>query len=80
MTDKIWCMFSQKNDYDQPDRELVGWWREKPNFETVLKAMNGRMDQEQSILAAANVVQGGVGEWWNVFYRLEEVSEGLSDD
>lgn len=36
--DKIWCLFNIANDYEQPDHNLVSWWKEHPTIEVVAKA------------------------------------------
>ena len=37
MQDSIWCLFSIANNYDQPDNNLVAWFKEKPTFEKLLE-------------------------------------------
>lgn len=78
MPKSIWCLFSVTTDqYDQPPNSLVGWWEEKPNFETILASIGGSLSDTSSILAAANIIQAyGDTIYYHEEYRLEEVIEG----
>ena len=35
----IWCLFSIYNKYDQPDNNLVAWFKEKPTLELLSGAL-----------------------------------------
>ena len=73
----IQCLFSIDNEYDQPVNNLVAWWPELPDFETVLSAIGGSLANQNSIIAAANILQGREARFDNTDYRLSTVPEGV---
>jgi hypothetical protein len=73
----IWCLFSVDNNYDQPANNLVCWWREKPDINTLSVAMGVRMDTDAHIIAVVRVHQGEKAQVINTEYRLEQVGEGV---
>lgn len=75
---KIFCLFSVANNYDQPDNNLVCWWRERPSIETLAKALGESFPSrsDNDTLAIVKVWSGDVARLHEVDYRLEEVGEG----
>lgn len=78
---KIFCLFSVENNYDQPDNNLIAWWKEKPSFDTLAKAAGLKgfpCDADQDTLFVVNLWQGQPSQdKFNCAYRLEELSEGV---
>jgi len=75
--DRIWCLLSIDNNYDQPANNLVCWWRDKPSIETLAKAMQLKMDTDANIIAVVRVHQGETARRIETDYRLEQVAEGV---
>ena len=76
---KIWCLFSVSNDYDQPDHNLVCWWADKPSIDAVSKIVCGKQLTEltdESILVVVGIVRGDKCDFDGCEYRLEEVAMG----
>lgn len=78
---KIWALFGDENNYDQPANPLVAWWLVKPPLETVAMAMGLKFPgvQDQDTIDIVNVWSGKSHERLinNTHYRLEEISEGI---
>lgn len=74
---KIWCLFSVDNEYNQPPNNLVAWWPTKPNFEGLLKAMGGTLMCDKAIIATANVMQGQETRYQEADWRLTLTKEGI---
>lgn len=74
----IWCLFSVEHNYDQPDNNLVAWWREKPGFETLAEAMDLPFTADANILAVVKVHQGSeeTVPTSQTSFRLECIGEG----
>lgn len=72
----IYCLFSVANLYDQPDHNLVVWWKYRPSFEKVLAAIGGDMSREDSILAAAALLSNRKCVYSDTHYELQCVEEG----
>ncbi len=75
---KIVCLFSVENNYDQPQNNLICWWREKPSIETLAKALDLRFpaSSDSETLAIVKVWSGEGARIIETDYRLEEVEEG----
>lgn len=80
MADKIWCLFSVENNYDQPANNLDAWWWNKPSIERLAAYLNCPLDQATDIQVVAIVdIWRGEGSEFGVGgtrFRLEEVPEG----
>lgn len=76
----IWCLFSIQNEYDQPSNNLVAWWKKKPDFKALAKALNIDFKGDDSILIVVNIHQDGERRVGNCDYRLDEVPEGILKD
>ena len=79
LPDTIWCLFGVENNYDQPDHNLVMWWREKPSIEKFANAIGVQLgeDNEETV----NLVAIWTGKPCQIrlgqtYYSLEEVQEG----
>lgn len=79
--EKIWCLFSVENNYDQPEHNLVAWWAEKPEFGVLAKAAGfGDFPSRKSedTLAVVDLWQGQtIMDAQRTSFRLEEIMEGL---
>jgi hypothetical protein len=73
----IWCLFSADNNYDQPANNLVCWWREKPDIQTLANLMGVKLDTDAHIIAVVRVHQGEKARLIDTDYRLEQVAEGV---
>ena len=73
---EIWCLFSVHNNYDQPPNNLVAWWKEKPNFEILAKAINIEFKGDENILVVVKIHQGEEQRISETDYRLEQIIEG----
>ena len=72
---KIWVLFSIANDYDQPDANLVSWWKHKPSVEILTEVLGLKMSKignEQ----AGMIWKGKEVRVWDKDYRLECIEEG----
>ena len=83
MPDKIWCLFSRENLYDQPDNNLVRWWKEKPSIETLAKFLATPLDKgaDEDIVKVVDIWRGKtvrLSVIGDTDYRLQEVAEGES--
>lgn len=66
----IWCLFSEANQYYQPENNLESFWFEKPNAEQLKSS--GRLTDE----AASSLLQRGTFRYSGCTeYRLCEVLE-----
>lgn len=66
---KIWCLFSIANDYNQPDNNLVAWFRKKPDA-VILSFVTNNQEEIERLL---------IGERVRISYadfRLRCISEG----
>ena len=77
--EKIWCLFSVENDYDQPDYNLITWWKDKPSYDLIGKAL-GMKDftvlGDSAILTIVKLASGNRQRICNTDYFLEEIKEG----
>lgn len=76
---KIWCLFSVECAYDQPDNNLVCWWREKPSLEAFFEALGIQLGADDT--TTVNGVKIWAGEDLQIQpgstgYRLQQVPEG----
>jgi hypothetical protein len=73
----IWCLFSVEQNYDQPDNNLVCWWREKPSLETLFNTIGVEMGKrDDTTVAIVKIWAGDPQDVDTTLYRLEAVSEG----
>lgn len=78
----IWGLFSVAQEYDQPPNNLVAWWSEKPNLETLFKTLNIQLgENDKSTVAVVKIWSGEEEEidWSHTSYRLELIAEGKLD-
>jgi len=61
MIDTVNILFSVNNEYDQPDRAFICWWKTKPSIEAVAKALGIDFSQSDDD-GKANVVSVWLGE------------------
>lgn len=84
MTDKIWCLFSIANDYDQPNNNLVAWWPAKPSLETLAPFVMGPLDRltDDQIVTLVTIWTGKEAQrsLGDTTFRLEEVEANKSLD
>lgn len=73
---KIWCLFSIANNYDQPEHNLVGWFKEKPSIEKLLRYFRVDNTDDNAIIAIVRLFQGDEVSIGDMSYRFEEVKEG----
>ena len=71
MSEKIWVLLSIDNLYDQPENNLVAWWRTKPDAKQLQNILH--YDKEY-IVPILNGISVRLSE---TDYRLEELSEGV---
>jgi len=74
MSDKIiYCLFSIRNDYGQPENNLMAWWSAMPSVEDVLYAFNQSIHQgdAEKLISERYYNDSGICE-----YRIEQVKEG----
>lgn len=78
MMEKIWCLFSIDNNYDQPDNNLLMWWANKPSIETVGRAIAGSFpaNSDDVTLGIVKIWGGEEHDVSNTSYRLVQVLEG----
>lgn len=79
---KVWMLFSVENLYDQPENNLVAWWKTKPTFDDLAKAVGwGQFpcNTDEGTLYIVNLWQGAdkKDKPGGTRYRLEEVEEGV---
>lgn len=80
---KIWCLFSQVNDYNQPGHNLVAWWVEKPTLGVLFQTMDLLgYSYGNSQEAPAKILKGEVVRLQrdDTDYWLEEIEEGKVED
>jgi len=75
---KIWCIFSVDNNYDQPSNNLVCWFHGKPKPQQISSAL-GVPDFEKAsddfIIGVVKISRGEEFRQGETDYRLEEVAE-----
>lgn len=80
MAATIWCLFSVENEYDQPDHNLVVWWKERPSIEVLAAALNVTLGKDDlQTVAVVNIWTGSraiIGD--TTSYRLEQTTEGTT--
>lgn len=82
MSNSIICLFQVANNYDQPDNDLVCWWKTKPSIETLAKVLGVSFTNpnNEAIVALVNIFNtleiGNSVRLGETDYRLEEVKEG----
>lgn len=64
---KIWCIFSVANNYDQPKYNLEIAFSEKPTYKQLKKYFNSEI---------AEVINKDAVRFSDVDYRLEEIEIG----
>jgi hypothetical protein len=72
----IYCLFSIKNEYDQPDYNLEIFWNEKPGIEFLMKYFNVNIEDNNKVLEIVNLWQGKETRIQNTCYRVRKVEEG----
>lgn len=72
---KIWCLFSVANMYDQPNNNLVCWFEKKPSIEKLAQTLGATLQGDDTILSIVNISQGKKSRLFGADYRLEEVGE-----
>lgn len=75
---KIWCLFSVANNYDQPPHNLEAWWKSKPNLDQIASALGMKFPNE-SDEATIDIVKVWSGENRRINdtdYWLEQIGEG----
>jgi len=77
--DKIFCLFSVDNNYDQPSNNLVAWWHEKPSLEILAAALGLKFpcERDEDIIKVVNIwSMKDEGTFIGTSYRLEEITPG----
>lgn len=73
---EIFCLFSIENDHDQPDNNLIAWFKSKPTIEDLIERFNVDLSDNEKII---NIVKLWNGELVrllpNTYYRLRKVKE-----
>ena len=76
---KIWCLFSIENDYDQPFNNLVTWWSEKPTVDKIANAIGLNVDVKQHHDCCGKLYSGIRNvRISNADYRIEEIFEATA--
>ena len=73
---EIWALFGIANDYDQPDNNLIVWWREKPAFDVLASALHIKVDKEKGDSQVGRILKGQSVRISGADYRLEKIKEG----
>jgi len=73
---KIWAMFSIYNDYDQPENNLEVWWKNKPSFKELGKALGITVNMDKGNANIGRLLKGQEVRIGGADYRLEEIKEG----
>ncbi|QGZ13971.1 hypothetical protein PP939_gp123 [Rhizobium phage RL38J1] len=78
----IWVLFSVDNNYDQPGHNLVGWWHDKPELQTIAKAIgvNFPAVRDEDTVAIVKIWSGEVMDISDTEYRLRQIREGTHLD
>jgi len=76
MNNTIWVLFSIANAYDQPENNLEAWWWEKPDFGTLAKVMNIKVNEEEGNSTVGRILKGENVRDDDCNYRLREIEEG----
>lgn len=82
---KIYCLVQIANEYDQPNNDLLCWWRERPTIEVILEAIGGSLSEELSVLCACALLlsitrEGSLAvdaQYNNTQYRIFKSEEGV---
>lgn len=80
---EVWMLFSVDNNYDQPENNLVAWWKDKPTFDQLAKAL-GRgqfpCQTDEATLYVVNLWQGADKQEYpgGTRYRLQQIPEGVT--
>lgn len=77
---KVHMLFSVDNNYDQPDRAFVCWWKEKPSIETVAKVLmiDFSKANDDTKAAVVSIWLGKRCELSGTDFWIEEVQEGIT--
>lgn len=73
---KVWLLFSIVNDYDQPENNLEAWWKDKPSFDTLAKAVGIMVDKKKGNEKIGRILKGEDVRISGADYRLQELEEG----
>jgi hypothetical protein len=73
----IWCLFSVDNNYDQPNNNLVCWWKDKPSIPELARILDSKMEKDNEIIAIVRIHQGENHRISNTDYRLEGTVSGI---
>ncbi len=78
----IWALFSIDNNYDQPENNLIAWWKEKPSFDSLAKGLGFSgfpCCEDEMTLYVVNLWQGANKQIrpGGTEFRLEELEEGI---
>lgn len=79
---QIWCLFSVDNNYDQPENNLVAWWKDKPSFDQVAASIGFGCfpcETDYATLYVVNLWQGANEQvqFGGTRYRLVLIGEGV---
>jgi len=82
MANKIWCLFSIENNYDQPEHNLVCWWKDHPSIEQVAKGLGLSFPHKEDNITL-NIIKIWQGERLQIAngdtcYHIKEVSEAFN--
>lgn len=78
----IWCLFSVENNYDQPQNNLVAWWKNKPQLETLAEALGRKFpgaDDDETIFIVNIWSQKTTKDSHGTIWRFEIKNEGIID-
>jgi hypothetical protein len=74
----IWVLFSIDNNYDQPDHNMVYWWKDRPSLHEVALALNlsfpGASDDQTLTIVA--IWDGKESRIADTSYRLQQIKPG----
>lgn len=77
--DKIYCLFSVDQNYDQPDHNLVAWWADRPSIEQVADACGEKFPAGKDEITLAIVKIWGMEDRYeinSVQYRVDLIPAG----
>ena len=75
---KIWCLFSVDNNYDQPPNNLVAWWSAKPSLDQFCADLKWKFPttEDADTVAIVKIWAGEKKRLSGTDYRLAQIPEG----
>lgn len=71
---KIYCLFSVANMYDQPPYNLVAWWGNQPTVKDLINVLGDYHNEEDLIKLALGEEYNIIGD---ICYSVDCVTKGV---